>query len=162
MDEIKNIPIPERLKNLEEQAYKDKSKKLRFPMRAKVNSSRLKKGWIGCLTVGENRIVTGEKLPVEDGAYRTKDGTYHTLDGHEILFWNGRTKLPFIIQPVVKINPIDLVEGKNETRGQKMIMAKMLKDQIKIKDKGSMKGLLIVVVVIGVGYVLGKYVFKLF
>ncbi|MCK9429559.1 MAG: hypothetical protein M0R17_06105 [Candidatus Omnitrophica bacterium] len=161
MDEQKGIR--QEVEDLKKEVYAKKSKKLRFPARGKVNSSKLKKGWIAILKVGDNRVITAEKVPIEDSCYITSDGTYHYFDGHEVLFWNGKTKMPVLIQPVIKLNPLDLVTGKNETRGQKTILALMRKNVIKVKDKsGGMKGIAIIAGVILVGYVLGKYVFKLF
>ena len=152
-------PVMKRLDNLEKMVNQKKPRKLRLG-RAKTNRSKLKKGWIGVLYVNENRVISGEKVQIEDSAYRTKDGTYHALDGHEVLFWNG--KMPVVIQPAIKINPIDLVTGKNETRGQKLVQAKLIKDTIKVKKGGNMSFILIIIVVIALGYILGKYVFKLF
>ena len=153
-------PITERLNELEEKVNKNKGRRLRM-RKMKVSKSRLKKGWIGVLRIGENRNATPEKCQIEDSTYRTSDGTYHSLDGEEILFLSGRTRTPFVIQPEIKLNPMNLITGKNETRGQKMVQARILKDTIKIKKPAS-KGIFVVIIIIVVGFILGKFVFKWF
>lgn len=163
MDNLNQKPIAERLNEIEERlnSGKVKTKKLRM-RKMKVRKARLKKGWIGVLRIGENRNATPEKCQIEDSTYKTKDGTVHTLDGNEILFLNGRTKTPFIIQPEIKINPINFITGANETRGQRMIQARILKDTIKVKNKGGGKGFIIIIVIAVIGFILGKFVFKWF
>lgn len=152
-------PIIERVKALEEKTDKHKSKKARFP-RAKISNGKLKKNWISIWVIDENRNIHGEKIQIEDSTYRLKDGTYHAFDGNEILFFKGK---PVLLQPAIKLNPIDLITGKNETRGQKLIMARMLKDAIKVKDKrGGIGGIIAILAVVGVvGFILLKYVFKI-
>lgn len=156
-------PIRQEINELKEMMNpkgKVKTKKLRMN-KMKVKGARLKKGWIGVLRIGENKNATPEKCQIEDSTYRTSDGTYHALDGSEILFLNGKTKTPFVIQPEVKLNPFQ-IEGLNETRGQKMVQARILKDTIKIKKAGGGKGWIIIIVVGVIGFILAKYVFKLF
>ena len=164
MEEKETKPITERLKELEEKIDtgkngKIKTKKLRMN-KMKVKKARMKKGYIGVLRVGVNRGAYPEKCQIEDSSYRTSDGTYHSFDGSEILFLNGKT--PFVIQPEIKINPMELITGKNETRGQKLVQARIIKDTIKVKKAGGGKGLIIIVVIAVIGFILGKFVFKWF
>lgn len=160
------IPITERLEKLEDIAKTGKVKELRFPARAKVRGSKLKKGWIGVLRVGENGNCSGQKVQIKGSVFKEKDGTatgtYHATDGREVLFWDG--KFPFIMQEDKKVNPkiFTFNEGVNETYGQEPIMATMWNERIKPKNAGSMKGLIIIGAIVVVGYVLGKYVFKWF
>ena len=165
MDEDKKS-LTEEIKEIKDALSLGKSKtkvnKLRFPVRAKVKRNKLKKGWIGIMRIGENQNVSFEKVQIEGGTYNTSDGTYHTSDGREILFFNG--KFPLLVQEEKKINPYNFQfnNGHHETYGQKNIMATMLRDTIKVKKGGSLSPIIIVVVIIAIGYVLGKYVFKLF
>jgi hypothetical protein len=165
MDEDKKS-LTEEIKEIKDALSLGKSKtkvnKLRFPVRAKVKRNKLKKGWIGIMRIGENQNVSFEKVQIEGGTYNTSDGTYHTSDGREILFFNG--KFPLLVQEEKKINPYNFKfnDGHHETYGQKNIMATMLRDTIKVKKGGSLSPIIIVVVIIAIGYVLGKYVFKLF
>ena len=112
-----------------------KWKKLKLPRKAKVSKGKIKKGWIGVLKIDENGNISGEKTKLEDSTHRLKEGTYHATDGREILFWQG--KFPVIVQETTKVNPTYFGKGSNETYGQKYIMARMLKDAIKIKNKAS-------------------------
>ena len=134
-----------------------KKKKLRIPRKAKVRRGKIKKGWIGVIKVEENGNITGEKQRIEDSTIRLKDKTYHSTDGSEIGFWEG--KHPVMIQQVWRKNPMKIRKGddKNETYGQKYIMARMLGDTIKVKAAAGAKGLLYVVLagaVIYGGYML--------
>ena len=117
------------------------------------------------MKVGENQSATFEKVQVEGGAFKTSDGSYHSTDGREILFFQG--KFPFIVQEEKSINPKnfkfnELSEDVPQTYGDKNILAMMLRDTIKVKKGGNMSPIIIGIVIIGILYVLGKYVFKLF
>lgn len=132
------IPLLKRLERAEAKAPSppEQVKPIKIPRKAKVRKGKLKKGWIGILRIDENGNLTGEKQKVEDSTIRLKDGDYHTMDGEEILFWEG--KFPVIIQRTWKLNPEKLrirKDEKNETYGQKYIMARMLGDTIKVKAK---------------------------
>jgi len=113
-----------------------KIKKLKIPRKAKVKKRKLKKGYIGIITIDENGNIHGEKQKVTGSSFKTKDGFYHATDRREILFWDG--KFPVVIQPSWRNNPImfDQEENKNETYGQPYIKAKMLRDTIKVKSGG--------------------------
>lgn len=127
-----------------------KVKGLKIPRKAKVGRNKIKKGWIGIIKIEENGNTSGEKQKVIDSTIRLKDGTYHATDGREKVLWNG--KFPVIFQPTWRLNPINLRRKENElneTYGQKYVMARMMKDAIKVKGKG-MSGL-IWLVILGVG-----------
>lgn len=131
-----------------------KVKDLKIPRKAKVRKGKIKKGWIGILRVDENGNIDGEKQKVSDSTYKLKEGTYHATDGREVLFYQG--KFPLLIQPTWKLNPLNLRKGEkeeNETYGQKYVMARMMKDAIKVKGKGGFSGLIWIVVIGVVGYV---------
>jgi hypothetical protein len=151
-------PIIKRLEKLEKQSAEKNNKRFRLPSKSRINKFKLKKGYIIVQTIKENRNCDFERCQIEDSTYRTADGTYHFLNGNEILFLKGK---PMIIQPVIKINPLDLIEGKNETRGQKTILARMIKDSIKMVKKGA-GGMMMILVIGAVLFLVGKYVLKLF
>lgn len=113
-----------------------KIKKIKIPRKAKVSRSKIKKGYIGILRIDENSNITGEKARLNEGAIELSNGTFHSTNGEEILMWNG--KHPVIIQPTWSKNPINVKELKstNETYGQLLIMAKMLKSVIVKKKSG--------------------------
>ena len=135
---------------------KSKNRKMKLPRKAKVRKSKAKKGYVGIVRIDENRNITGEKIKIEDSAFGLKGGTNHATDASEICFWEG--KYPVLFQETKSINPIKFNQGKNETYGQKYIMAKMLKDAIKIKSKGG--GLIIWIVVGGAIFLVAKSIFN--
>ena len=167
MDDKKEIPLKEKIDTIfeklnEQPNFSSRKRKLRIPRRAKVRRTRIKKGWVGIIKIDENGNISGEKSKIEGGVFTLKDGTYHVTDGKEIRFWNGR--FPVIFQPTWRINPIHFskdVSDINQTYGFKYIQAKMLKDTIKTKGKGMTSILVIVLLLVG-GYLLLKYVLKLF
>lgn len=135
---------------------KGDKKKIKIPSRAKVNRSKAKKGYVGILKVDENGNISGEKQRIEDSTFLLKSGDYHATDGQEILSWEG--KYPVIIQPVKQVNPVVFNNCENKTYGQKYIMARMLKDAIKIKAKKG--GFIIWIIVAAVLFIVGKQIFN--
>lgn len=138
-------------------------KKLKLPSKAKVSKNRMKKGWVGVLFINENRVISGQKVKLDGGTYKTKDGNYHVTNGKELMFWDG--KYPILWQRYDKLNPTNLLssEGeKNEVYGQDQIMLRMKKDLIKDKKSLGFGWISILLIVVG-GYFLLKAFFpKLF
>lgn len=131
---------------------KNKSKTVKLMRKAKVRRSKLKKGYIGVIKIEENGNMSGEKVKVEDFVYKMKKGNYHVTDGGEKVWWNG--KHPVIFQPTWKLFPLDFRKEsheRNETKGQKLVMATMKKDLIKVKTKGG--GVLIWVLLAVAGFI---------
>jgi len=134
---------------------KKKSKKIKIPRKARVRKGKAKRGWIGILRVDENNVITGERQKIEDSAFTLKGGTVHATNGQEVLFWNG--KYPVIVQETKSRNPKKFNDGDNQTYGQKYILAKMLKDAIKVKTNSG--SIIIWILIIG-GLVFGaQYLF---
>ena len=150
---VKPLPVFQRLKELEENNDATlKTKKLKQPRKSKVKKRGLKKGYIGILKIDENGNISGEKQVLSESSYKLNEGTYHASDGRELLMWDG--KFPVLIQPTWKVNPINVrsMSEKNETYGQAYVMAKMLKDAIKVKNK---KGGLLIWVLLGAAAIFG-------
>lgn len=143
------------------QEIKDKKdvKKLKLLRKAKVSKGRIKRGWVGILFLNENRVISGQKVKLEGGTYKTKDGNYHVTNGKELLFWEG--KYPILIQRYDKLNPTNILlkEGeKNEVYGQDLIMLRIKKDIIKEKKKFNL-GFLYIILILVAGYFLLKSLF---
>jgi hypothetical protein len=158
MDIIKNNLDSE----IEKKGFFGRRKEMKIPRRAKVRKGKAKKGWVGIIKINETGIMLGEKVKVEDSAYITKDGIYHATDGREKIMWAARGKMfPVYFQLANKINPINFFSDNqtNETYGQKYIMAKMLKDTIKVK-KGFNGGIIIWIIVAIAAFFAAKYIFK--
>jgi len=151
---IEKKPMIQELSELRD--YKEstiKKRKMKIPRKAKVRKSKLKKGWLGIVKIDENGNISGEKQKLEDSTIRLRDKTYHSIRGDEIGMWNG--KHPVIILQVWKKNPVKVkrVDGeKNETHGQKYIMARMLGDTIKVKVAAGAKGLMYIIIAGVVAY----------
>lgn len=155
-ENINEKPMPLKKKVdllLDEREKTLKKKNMKIPRRAKVSRGRLKKGYIGVIKIGENGNISGEKQILEDSTIRLQDKTYHAIKGNEIGMWEG--KYPVVVLATWKKNPIDLKrqkDEKNETHGQKYIMARMLGDTIKVKSAGGAKGLIYVLIAAAVIY----------
>ncbi len=134
-------PLLKRLDELENIVQTGKVKRLKIPRKAKVRKGKIKKGWVGILKVDENGNISGEKQQIINSTTKLKSLTYHNATNKDILFWEG--KFPVIIQPTKKVDAYDPrtrenpLAGKNETKGQKYIMARMIGDTIKVKGKGA-------------------------
>jgi hypothetical protein len=158
------IPLKEKVDNLykalnlenTQDAKNLKVKVLKMPKKSKVRKAKIKKGWVGVIKISENGNISGEKVKVEDSAFKLKDGTYHATNGQEILMWEG--KFPVIVQETKKLNPVRFNQGENETYGQKYVLATMLKDAIKVKGKGG--GFIIWIIVAAALFFGAKYIFK--
>jgi hypothetical protein len=155
------VPLMQRLNQLENAGKVIKTKDMKLIRKSKVNKRKIKKGWVGVLRIDENGNISGEKQKVEDMTVKLKDGTYHATDGREILFWEG--KFPVVFQPNWMANPIQIrkdIPMNNETYGQKYIMARMLKDAIVLKNKGSMSIIIWILIIgaaiFGIKYFMGK------
>lgn len=133
---------------------KIRKKKMRIIRKAKVSRSKRKKGWIGIVKIEENGNMSGEKVKIEDFTYKLKKGNYHATNGQEKVWWNG--KHPVLFQPTWRLNPLYLgkeIDDKNETYGQKYVMATMKKDLIKVKPKaGGFLIWIVLIIVAIVGY----------
>lgn len=157
MEEIERPNEPSMAQKVNEiySVLKDSNKKqIKMPRKAKIKGMRNKKGWKGVIYIDENGTIRGEKEKLDDSVFREKRSIrYHATDGSETLFWEG--KYPVILQPTWRKNPINIRKEfgeKNQTYGQKYIMARMLADVIKIKSKGA--GLLWIIGLAIGGYLL--------
>ena len=58
------IPLAQRLNQLESQKRIIKTKDMKIIRKAKVKKRKIKKGWIGVLKIDENGNISGEKQKV--------------------------------------------------------------------------------------------------
>lgn len=134
-------------------------KKLKLPRKAKVSKIKRKKGWIGILFANPNKVISGQKVKLENGTYRAKDDYIRVTNGSEIAWWDG--KYPFIWQRYDKLNPTNLFpkEGdKDEMYGQDLVKLRYKRDLIKEKKNGGMSMIMIIILLVG-GYFLIKSFF---
>ena len=135
-----------------------KKKKIKIPRKAKVRNGKSKKGWVGIIKIDENGNVSGEKQQIIDSTVRLKEKTYHNVSKEDIYMWEG--KFPVVFQATKKVDPYHPeiqekpLEGKNETKGQKYIMARMIGDTIKVKAGGGAKAIIWIIGIAIAGYLL--------
>lgn len=138
---------------------KEIRKKLGIPRRAKTSRSRKKKSWVGVLFLSENKTITGQKVKLEGGTFRTKkDDFIHVTDGSEQMSWNG--KYPVIFQRYDKLNPTNLFAkpgDKNEMYGQDLVKLRYKRDLIKEKKKGGMSIIIIIAILVGAYFILKQF-----
>jgi len=134
------------LKELIEESTAKKQKKFRLPYKARLNKRKLSEGYATVILINENKQVDFLKEPIIDGTIKIND-TYHALKDEAILSYKGK---PIIIQAKRRLNPLNPLEGKHETYGQKYVMARMEGDKL-VSKKGIGWGISIgAIVIIGI------------
>ena len=103
-----------------------KIKKFKIPRKGKVSKRKMKDGYVTVVSIEENRNCDFTKEPIIDGTIKLKD-TFHAIDDKDVFFYKNK---PVIFQAKKKINPYNPLSGKNETYGQKYVMARMEGDKI--------------------------------
>ena len=134
---------------------KIKSKKFKLPFWAKLKRRHLRQGYVTVEKIDDNKNISFTRVPIIDGTIQLDEGqesTYHAVDVKDIFFYKGK---PFVHQAKRRLNPFNPLEEEHQTYGQKYIMAKMLKDQIKeakAKFRGGMLFVIIIAIIAGIYY----------
>ncbi len=137
VEKKQELPMNAKVNEIYEALKDVRTKKLKLPRKARVKKRKMKKGWVGVLWIDENKNIRGDKIKIEGSCFNEKSGTYHATTGEEIFWWEG--KMPVLIQPKWRRNPLSVkkdIAEKNETYGDKYVIARMLADVIKVKAKG--------------------------
>ena len=129
--------LDELKKKFEEIESKGKrKKKFRLPFKARIGKRKMREGYVTILIIRDNGNLDFTKEPIIDATFKLND-TIHYLDEESIFYYKGK---PFIIQAKKKLtqhNPKksdkEPLEGKNETYGQKYVMARMESDKLTLK-----------------------------
>ena len=129
MEEEKSIKeevkeMKEAVKSLAEATH---TKKFRLPFKARVSKIKQRKGWVTIQLINENKSIEFRKEPIINNTIKIDD-TVHAIESEDVLSYRGK---PFIIQAKKKLNPYNPLNGKNETYGQKYVMARLIGDVIK-------------------------------
>lgn len=135
--------ISESLKEIKE---KEKPKEWKLPFFSRLSKTNLKKSYITVCIINDNRALDFKKVPVIDGVIELED-TLHALNEYSIYTYNGK---PFIFQPKKKLNPYDFLDKKNETYGQKYILARMERGKIENKKQIPIQWILGGLAVVGI------------
>ena len=130
-----------------------KPKKFRS-IKTVLGKKKMRKGYVLVSEIKENRVVNIRKEPIIDGTIKLDD-TYHAIGDLDIFFYQpiiGKLK-PMIFQAKNRLNPWNPLEEKKETYGQKHIIARMERDQIKDKKSfGIGIWLIVILIIAGVAY----------
>jgi|TARA_Y100000310_G_scaffold339488_2_gene432300 hypothetical protein len=154
MEENKSIREEIReIKGLVETVGTKKKKKkpikpFKLPFKARINNSKLKKGYLTVVKIEDNMGVEFTKEPIVDGTIKLDGDTFHAVEDFDIFHYKGK---PLIFQAKSKLNPYNPLKGEHETYGQKYVMARMEGDKITGKKKmglGISIGVLIIVGII--------------
>jgi len=121
---------------------KEKKKKFRLPFGKKVGKSQKKKNYVTIMKINENGNIDFQKRQIREQTF-IEDGIPRLGTPDYVLRWK---KNPMIIIPSWSVKPYSpeeahsksLNDGSN-TKGYKILMAKMLSETIKpTKQMGSM------------------------
>lgn len=138
MEEEKELSRFQRIEEKMDMILQQKPKKsFKIPRKARLSKKKLKEGYVTVMVLNENKNIDFKREPIEGNTVRLKD-TWHAAENDDLFFFKGK---PFIIQPKHRKNPYNPFKEKNETYGQKHIMARMKNDIIKVKKK--MRGVII-------------------
>lgn len=154
-DEVRDVK--EKLVDISES--RSKRKRFKLPRKSRVKKKKIREGWATVCVVKDNKAVDFQKVRLDGGTYKldNDDTTYHVSNADDIYFYNGK---PIIFQPKKKQNPVNLLEGKDETYGHEQIMDRMTGDAVKQrKSSGDMgKYILIGIAAIIIIYIVMQYV----
>lgn len=132
-----------------------KKKKFRLPFKARLSKKAVRQGYVTVAIIRENKNIDFVKEPIIDSTIKLDGDSFHSLKDEEIFYYKNK---PFIFQAKSRLNPYNPLEGKNETYGQKYVMARMEGDKITMKKKlglGISIGALIIVAVIAYALIAG-------
>jgi len=150
--------LKEEIKELKEIVRGDekkKKKKFRIPFMARLGKKAVRKGYVTVAIIRENKNIDFIKEPIVDSTIKLDGDSFHALKDEDVFFYKNK---PFIFQAKSRLNPYNPLQGKNETYGQKYIMARMEGDKIVTKKKlglGISIGALIVIAVIAYALIAG-------
>lgn len=142
--------------NLETLVEQKKEKKFSPPWRSRINKSKVKKGWVVVLKINENNEIQFEKVPIDEQVAMV-DGAPRLFTPQEMLTYKGK---PWVILPSWSIKPFSSTDnfeaarmGDYMAKGYKLLMNKMLKEQIQTKKTVSpMVVIGIIAILAGIGY----------
>lgn len=119
------------IKQILEEKDKKSTKKFWLPFKSRVSKKRMREGYATIVEIKENKNVNFTRERISDGTIKLED-TFHAIDPNNIFFYKGR---PIIFQCKNKLNPYNPLIGKQETYGQKYVMARMEGDKLTLKRK---------------------------
>jgi len=151
------VPLKEEIRELnktvKEMLDTQKPKKFRS-LKARISTTKLKKGYVAVVEIGENKVVNIRREPIVDGTIKLND-TFHAVTDLEIFLYKpGLGKAyPMVFLPKTRLqawSPLSTeLEKPKETYGQKYVMARMESDRITAKKALGFGAIVIGIAVIG-------------
>lgn len=134
------------LEEIQEALNNKKSKKFRLFNKGLIGRRRLKAGYVLIVQIGENGSISFKKEPIVDSTIKLED-TFHVVEKKNIFFYKNRPAVLIFKGKLWAFNP-EL--EKNETMGQKYILARMQNEAIKLKKGiGAMGGWILLLLIAG-------------
>lgn len=134
------------IEEIKEALNKKKSKKFNLMYKGVLGRRRLKAGYVLVIQIGENGSISFKKEPIVDSTIKLED-TFHVVEKKNIFFYKNRPAVLIFKGHLYAFNPeLD----KNETMGQKYILARMQNEAIKPKKGiGAMGGWILLLLIAG-------------
>lgn len=134
------------LEEIKEALNKKKPKKFNLWYKGILGKRRLKTGYVLVIEIGENGSISFKKEPIVDSTIKLED-TFHVVEKKNIFFYKNRPAVLIFKGTLYAFNP-EL--EKNETMGQKYILARMQNEAIKPKKGiGAMGGWILLLLIAG-------------
>ena len=140
---------------IKEEKEKKKEKSFWMPLKGRLGKQKVKKGWATICKVGDNRIVSFTKAPIEEQTYML-DGAPRLATPEDTLFYKGK---PFIIQPSWSVKPFSpsdnldqTIDQKYNSHGYKLLLNRIKNETVDVKKKmntAMVWGIIILVIVGG-------------
>lgn len=144
--------IEENMKLIREALEKKKPKKFNLLYKGVIGRRKIKAGYVLVISIGENKGISFWKEPIVDSTVKLGD-TFHHVNPENIFIYKNRPAI-LIYKSKIEAFGKEGEEDKNETMGQKYILARMQNEAIMPKKKlGAIGGwLLIILIAVGVAY----------
>ncbi len=142
------------VKELIKESANKKPKKFSLPWKARVGNKKMSQGYATIIEIKENKSIDFKKEPIIDSVIKLDD-TFHAVNSDAMFFYKGK---PVIIQCKNRLNPYNPLTNKNETYGQKYVMARMEGDKLTLKKSfgwGMSIGLIVIAAIIGYSVLFG-------
>ena len=134
------------LEEIKEALDKKKSKKFRLFSKGLLGRKKIRTGYVLVIQIGENGAISFRKEPIVDYTIKLED-TFHVVAKENIFIYKNK---PAVIIWKGKIHAFNPDKEKNETMGQKYILARMQNEAIKPKKGiGAMGGWILLLLIAG-------------
>lgn len=147
-DRVNNMELS--LEEIKEALSKKKSKKFRMFTKGILGRRKIRSGYVIVVSINENGAISFAKEPIIDSTIKLGD-TFHVVGKQNVFIYKNKPAVIIFKGKIWAFNPeVEL----NETRGQKYILARMMNEALKPKNKLAGIGgwILILMIVGGIAY----------